>query len=335
METASSVTGFAFQLSFPALDASLRTIFFCLFLVPTLHPDTRKGSVRVHVVLIKTQGPFCGHKGGIEIALIKMDLGFCQPGRETSWVPTNRFCEQGEGSGVMAESELESRFINEILYRACIHLLTLRPSDIPATPHMASLSLLPGHLHTSSNHGFMIPNHFRRPPAQLVNAFCEIRFSPIHGRGIFSRRRIPKGVKMIEYRGELIDKAESNRRGLELFEKSKETGGASVYIFTLNETHDLDGNKPWNPARLINHSCDPNCEMVDEDGKLLLYTLREMRPGEELTFDYGYDIEHFLDHPCRCGAPNCVGYIVSRAQWPRLRRILKLPRLGLTPSRSS
>jgi len=169
----------------------------------------------------------------------------------------------------------------------------------------------------------MLPNRFQVPSADPVNAFCEIRFSPIHGRGVFARRRVRKGAKLIEYRGELIDKDESNRRGLALFEESQKTGGASVYIFDLDEKHDLDGNKSWNPARLINHSCAPNAEMVDEEGRLFLYALREIRKGEEITFDYGYDIEHFLDHPCRCGAPECVGYIVSRAQWKQLRKRLK------------
>jgi hypothetical protein len=163
----------------------------------------------------------------------------------------------------------------------------------------------------------------RRPLAEIVNPFCEIRGSIIHGRGIFARRALPKGTKLLEYRGELIDKEESNRRGIELFEESKRTGGASVYIFDLNKKYDLDGNKPWNPARLVNHSCDPNCEMVNEDDRLFLYSLRAIAKGEELSFDYGYDIEHFLDHPCRCGADGCVGYIVSRSQWPKLQRMLR------------
>ncbi len=164
----------------------------------------------------------------------------------------------------------------------------------------------------------------RRPsPVKQVNAFCEIRLSPIHGRGVFASRKIRKGSRLIEYLGERIDKEESNRRGLELFEKSKETGGASVYIFDLNDDWDLDGDKLYNDARLINHSCDPNSEMVNEDDRLFLYALREIRPGEEITFDYGYGIEHFLDHPCRCGAPNCVGYIVSRSEWPLLRKKLR------------
>lgn len=156
-----------------------------------------------------------------------------------------------------------------------------------------------------------------------VNAFCEARRSMIHGRGIFATRLIRKGTKVIEYLGEKIDKEESNRRGLALFEASKSSGGAAVYIFDLNDEWDLDGDKPFNHARLINHSCEPNCEMVNEDDRLFLYALEEIPKGTELTFDYGYDIEHFRDHPCRCGKPTCVGYIVNTAQRGKLRRILK------------
>jgi SET domain-containing protein len=162
-----------------------------------------------------------------------------------------------------------------------------------------------------------------RAAGEWVNPFCEIRRSCIHGQGVFAARTIRKGTRMIEYVGERIDKEESNRRGVALFEESQKTGGASVYIFDVNEEWDLDGNKPYNPARLINHSCAPNAEMVNEDDRLFLFALREIRPEEEITFDYGYDIEHFLDHPCRCGSPNCVGYIVARSQWPQLRKRLK------------
>lgn len=169
----------------------------------------------------------------------------------------------------------------------------------------------------------MLTNHYQQPTPKQVNAFCEIRFSKIHGRGVFASRLLRKGSKIIEYRGELIDKEESNRRGNALFEESQKTGGASVYIFDLDENHDLDGNKEWNPARLINHTCEPNAEMIDDDGRLYLYALREVRKGEEISFDYGYDIEHFLEHPCRCGKPGCIGYIVSQSQWPKLKKRLK------------
>jgi len=156
-----------------------------------------------------------------------------------------------------------------------------------------------------------------------VNEYCEVRESPIHGRGVFASSKIKKGTRIIQYVGERIDKEESNRRGLALFEESQKTGGASVYIFDLNDEWDLDGNTEDNDARLINHSCEPNAEMINEDDELWLYAIRTIKPGQEITFDYGYDLEHFLDHPCRCGTDSCVGYIVSQSQWKKLRKKLK------------
>ncbi|MEX0324615.1 MAG: SET domain-containing protein [Puniceicoccaceae bacterium] len=155
------------------------------------------------------------------------------------------------------------------------------------------------------------------------NKYCEVRQSSIHGQGVFASRRIPEGTRIIQYVGEKIDKEESNRRGLALFEESQKTGGAAVYIFDLNEEWDLDGNKEYNDARLINHSCEPNAEMINEDDELWLYALRNIKKGEEISFDYGYDIEHFLDHPCRCGAEKCVGYIVAESERKKLKKRLK------------
>src|SRR5262245_152678 len=87
-----------------------------------------------------------------------------------------------------------------------------------------------------------------------------VRRSSIHQRGVFARQDIPKHAAIIEYIGEKITKAESDRRGRALMDKAGKTGCAAVYIFTLNQKQDLDGDKSWNPARLINHSCDPNSE---------------------------------------------------------------------------
>lgn len=151
---------------------------------------------------------------------------------------------------------------------------------------------------------------------------CEIRSSEIHGHGVYATQFIPAETKIIEYIGELVDKEESERRAWAQHEKSEQTGEASVYIFTLNKRWDIDGNVPWNTARLINHSCDPNCEAWVEGRRIFLYALRDIEAGEELCFDYGFDIECYEDHPCRCGSDNCVGYIVSREQWDQLREKL-------------
>ncbi len=148
--------------------------------------------------------------------------------------------------------------------------------------------------------------------------FCEVRGSQIHGRGVYATIFIAKETRIIEYVGELIDKEESESRGNALHEKSLETGDASVYIFTLSKRYDIDGDVPWNTARLINHSCSPNCEAWIEGRRIFIYALRDIQQGEELSFDYGFDVECWEDHPCRCGQACCVGYIVSRDQWQEL-----------------
>jgi SET domain-containing protein len=204
---------------------------------------------------------------------------------------------------MVTHGELESGIIDKLL---CFHFKkSLRPADW--------------------NHSLAVMVKYPKKPSLVkqVNPFCEVRQSSIHGRGVFASRKIRKGTRIIQYIGELIDKDESNRRGLALLEESRETGGAAVYIFDLNEKWDLDGNKEYNDARLINHSCEPNSEMVNEEDELWLYALRDILPNEEISFDYGYDIEHFLEHPCRCGTDSCVGYIVASSDRGKLKKRLK------------
>ncbi len=152
---------------------------------------------------------------------------------------------------------------------------------------------------------------------------CEVRGSEIHGRGVYATCFIPQDEKIIEYVGEMIGKEESERRGISLHEKSLKTGDAAVYIFTVNRNYDLDGNVPWNTARLINHSCDPNCEAWISGRRIFIHALRDINASDELTFDYGFDVDCYEDHPCRCGKNACVGYIVSRSQWGELTERLQ------------
>ena len=151
---------------------------------------------------------------------------------------------------------------------------------------------------------------------------CEIQGSQIHGRGVYATRDIAAGTQIIEYVGELIDKKESERRAWAQHAKAQKNGDAAVYIFTLTDKWDIDGNVPWNTARLINHSCGPNCEAWIEGKRIFIHSLTDIAAGDELTFDYAFDVDCYEDHPCLCGRDGCVGYIVSREQWPRLREIL-------------
>lgn len=150
-----------------------------------------------------------------------------------------------------------------------------------------------------------------------------VRSSSIHNRGIFARKDIAKDDPIIEYLGEKITKAESQRRGDALHAKSIKTGGAAVYIFTLNKRYDLDGAKGRNPARYINHSCAPNCEAYIGRGRIWIHALRDIKEGEELTYNYGFDVDTWEDHPCRCGSERCIGYIVAEDQWPKLLKAMQ------------
>jgi uncharacterized protein len=148
--------------------------------------------------------------------------------------------------------------------------------------------------------------------------------SSIHGYGIYARKAIPKGTLVIEYVGEKISKAEAERRGPSLEEIAQKTRDqGAVYIFELNSRHDIDGNVPYNTARYINHSCDPNCETEIRRGRIWIVAIRDIAKGEELSYNYGYDLECFEDHLCRCGTNRCVGYIVAEDHWPKLKRVIQ------------
>jgi uncharacterized protein len=133
--------------------------------------------------------------------------------------------------------------------------------------------------------------------------------SGIHGQGLFASAAIPARTRIIQYIGERITKAESLRRCEE----------DNRYIFALDDEFDVDGNVPKNLARFANHSCSPNCESELDDGAVWLIALRDIAAGEEITYNYGYDLEEYPDYPCQCGSPGCVGFIVAEEFFNHVR----------------
>jgi hypothetical protein len=156
-----------------------------------------------------------------------------------------------------------------------------------------------------------------------INRLCKVASSPIHERGLFAIAEIKAGANIIQYLGEKISKEESSRRALDWEEKARETGEGLVYIFELDDEWDLDGRVGENPARYMNHSCDGNCEAVNADGEIWIVARKDIKDGEELLYDYGYDMEHFLDHPCGCGTDNCIGFIVREDQRKKVKKLLR------------
>lgn len=140
-----------------------------------------------------------------------------------------------------------------------------------------------------------------------------IRSSPIAGKGAFATRRIPKGERIIEYRGERISQDEADAR------YPDDPGVAHhTFLFTLDEDTVVDGAVKGNSARYINHSCDPNCEAVIEDDRIWIYALKNIGAGTELVYDYRFILEERHTpaakkrYPCRCGAANCRGTILAK-----------------------
>jgi SET domain-containing protein len=143
----------------------------------------------------------------------------------------------------------------------------------------------------------------------LVTRWLVFKASPIHGLGGFAKADIPTATRVIEYVGERINKEESLRR----------CEASNHYIFALNDREDLDGNVDWNPARYINHSCAPNSEIEWDGSHLWLVARRDIKAGEEVTFNYGYDLVDYREYPCTCGSAECVGYILAEAFFEAVR----------------
>ena len=131
--------------------------------------------------------------------------------------------------------------------------------------------------------------------------------SPIAGKGLFAGQAITKGTIICRYVGTKISKAHSARA----------LAHGNAYICYLNDRYDIDGNTLQNPARYINHSCEPNCVLQTTGRAIWAVALRDIPAGEELThrYNYEYDPARYTDFPCCCGAKNCVGYIVDARYW--------------------
>lgn len=139
-----------------------------------------------------------------------------------------------------------------------------------------------------------------------------IRASSIQGRGAFAIRWIPAGTRIIEYVGERITPDEADERY-----DDDTMSRHHTFLFAVDDNTVIDAGVRGNAARFINHSCEPNCEAVDYGGRIFIEALRDIAPGEELFYDYAYELDEPLTpalkrkYPCYCGAENCRGTILA------------------------
>ena len=134
------------------------------------------------------------------------------------------------------------------------------------------------------------------------------------GRGLYASKNIKEGTKIIDYTGKLITKKQTE-------ESDKYDNNKPIYLFTINNRYDLDGDFSWNTARLINHSCNNNCDYDGKGFKVWVSAIRDIKKGEELTCDYGFGFDKdYKQFPCKCGAKNCCGYIVREGSRFRIKK---------------
>ncbi|HKX50554.1 MAG TPA: SET domain-containing protein-lysine N-methyltransferase [Candidatus Binatia bacterium] len=139
-----------------------------------------------------------------------------------------------------------------------------------------------------------------------------VRNSPIHGRGVFALTQISKGTRIVEYKGELITDDEADRRYAHLHEHSPHT-----MLFSLDNNLVIDATRRGNSARWINHSCAPNCQVEEEGTRIFIDARRDIRPEEELTYDYNLQLgeRHTRAakraHACFCGTRRCRGTMLG------------------------
>jgi len=144
------------------------------------------------------------------------------------------------------------------------------------------------------------------------------RKSTIHGNGMFAVAAIAKGERLIEYKGQRRSHEEVDAG------ESGDIESGHTFLFTLNDAWVIDASIEGNAARWINHSCAPNCEAVlveDEDApaksRVFIEAIRAIKPGEELTYDYGITLaERHTGRlkkiwACRCGSKKCTGTMLK------------------------
>jgi SET domain-containing protein len=140
----------------------------------------------------------------------------------------------------------------------------------------------------------------------------QVRRSGVHGKGVFALAAIPAGETIIEYTGERITWKEALRRHPHDPAQPNHT-----FYFHIDDQHVIDANVDGNAARWINHACDTNCEADEVDGRVFIKATRDVRPGEELFYDYGLVIEGRMtaklkrEYPCHCGSAHCRGTLLA------------------------
>ncbi len=145
----------------------------------------------------------------------------------------------------------------------------------------------------------------------------QVRRSGVHGKGVFALQDLAEGETLIEYVGEVISWDEAQDR-----HPHDPNDPNHTFYFHVNEDKVIDALHGGNSSRWINHSCDPNCEADEENDRIFIKAIRNIKAGEELNYDYGLIIDEpytqklKAEYPCWCGSANCRGTLLSPKDRP-------------------
>jgi len=150
------------------------------------------------------------------------------------------------------------------------------------------------------------PSQPRSPQVQVVDKL-HVRRSGVHGTGVYTKQRIRKNARIIEYTGERVPWEAA----------PDDPDDPHTFNFGLENGEVINPEVGGNEARWINHSCDPNCEAVEEDDRIFIYAMRNIQPGEELLYDYHMELDEPITESakkkfaCYCGASKCRGTMIE------------------------
>jgi len=151
-----------------------------------------------------------------------------------------------------------------------------------------------------------------------MSKYVYIKSSRIHATGLYAKCAITEDTPIIEYIGDRVTPKQADNRV---------SDSGCIYLFELNQRYLIDSDVEQNRAKYINHACEPNCYIDVIKNQIWVYALRDIKKGEELSYDYGFDRMGWHERPCHCHSQSCFGFIVAKSHRASIQKTKRYQRL--------